>query len=209
MDIYDDGGKNVGTATRYEAHKMGLWHYNFHCWVVTRRGDGALIFQIRSESKPSFPGLLDSTVGGHYKAGERSAHVIREVEEELGIKPEANKLTPLGRRIDVASYGGISKREIAEVFFLESDVKLSRYHVDPTEVAGLLEIPLELGLSLFSGQTNTISAKGIRWNESAKEPRGVAVVLDQERFVPKMDSYYMSLFIAARRYLSGEKHLSI
>ncbi len=145
VDIYDDELRKVGVATRYEAHKKGLWHFNFHCWVVTRRGKGAVLFQVRSESKPSFPGLLDSTVGGHYRAGERSADVTREIEEELGVRAEMKDLVPLGRRVDVASYHGVSKREIAEVFLLECGRPLSEYRVDASEVVGLVEVPIDSG----------------------------------------------------------------
>ena len=209
VDIYDDELRKVGVATRYEAHKKGLWHFNFHCWVVTRRGKGAVLFQVRSESKPSFPGLLDSTVGGHYRAGERSADVTREIEEELGVRAEMKDLVPLGRRVDVASYHGVSKREIAEVFLLECGRPLSEYRVDASEVVGLVEVPIDSGLRLFSGRAKRIPARGVMWDWDSGGLKDARLSLGAGRFVPKMDSYYMSLFVAAKRFLSGERYLSI
>lgn len=209
VDIYDDDLRKVGVATRYEAHKKGLWHFNFHCWVVTRRGKGAVLFQVRSESKPSFPGLLDSTVGGHYRAGERSADVTREIEEELGVRAEMKDLVPLGRRVDVASYHGVSKREIAEVFLLECGRPLSEYRVDASEVVGLVEVPIGSALRLFSGRAKRIPARGVMWDWDSGGLKDARLSLGAGRFVPKMDSYYMSLFVAAKRFLSGERYLSI
>ncbi len=209
VDVYGDDLKKVGVATRYEAHRKGLWHFNFHCWVVTRRQRGALLFQVRSESKPSFPGLLDSTVGGHYRAGERSADVVREIEEELGVRAELKELVPIGRRVDVASYGGVPKREVAEVFLLDSERPLGEYSIDPAEVAGLVEVPIDAGLRLFSGRVRRISAKGMMTDPTSGRLKDVRLNLELRSFVPKMDSYYMSLFIAAKRHLSGEKYLSI
>lgn len=209
VDIYDDSGRKVGVSTRLEAHKKGLWHYNFHCWVVTRRHGGSLVFQLRSEVKPSFPGMLDSTVGGHYSAGERLREVSREVEEEIGVRPDLKRLVPIGSRVDVAHYDGISKREVAQVFFLESDRPLTGYRLFAEEVRGLLDVRIEDGLKLFSGSSKSIAARGVEWDESSGAWKRITMRLTKPSFVPKMDSYYMSLFIAAKRFLAGERYISI
>ena len=101
VDVYDDALNKVGVVTRNEAHRKGYWHLNLHCWIVTKRKGGAVIFQVRSEDKPTFSGLLDSTVGGHYKAGEQLEDVAREIKEEIGLDPDVKKLVPLGSRVDV------------------------------------------------------------------------------------------------------------
>jgi isopentenyldiphosphate isomerase len=209
VDIYDDSGKRIGTASRLEAHRKGLWHYNFHCWVVTRREGGALIFQQRADVKPSFPRLLDSTVGGHYSAGERLKEVMREIDEEIGVRVGINELVPIGSRIDVAYFDGISKHEVAQVFLLESERPLTEYRLSADEVTGLLEIPIDAGLKLFSDAIREVPVKGVRWDEAAGRWRRVRVNVTKKSFVPKMDSYYMNLFITAKRFLSGERYLSI
>jgi len=209
VDIYDDTLRKVGVTGRLEAHKRGLWHFNFHCWIITHRSGGAVLFQIRSEVKPSFPGLLDSTVGGHYSAGEGLREVMREIEEEIGIKVRLKDLVPIGSRVDVAFYDGVSKREIAQVFFLEDDRPLTDYRLSAEEVVALMEVPVDAGLKLFSGPAKRIQAKGVRWVESRDEWEKVRMTLTQKSFVPKMDSYYRSLFVNAKRFLSGDKLLSI
>ena len=209
VDIYDDELTKIGVVPRYEAHKKGSWHFNFHCWIVTRRGGGSVLFQVRSRSKASFPGLLDSTVGGHYRTGEHPVDLVREIEEEIGIKLGRRRLVPLGRRLDVASFGGVSKREIAEVFFVLSERPLRRYRLERSEVCGLVEVRIEEGLGLFKGRRKTATVKGLQWDDDSEGWKDSEMHVDGQSFVPKMDSYYATLFIMAERMLAGEKDLSI
>ena len=209
VDVYDDSLIRVGVATRYEAHKKRSWHFNFNCWVVTHRRGGSVVFQVRSRVKATFPGLLDSTVGGHYRAGERSPDLVREVREEIGARVSSGDLIPLGRRVDVASYRGVSKREIAQVFLLPSDRPLARYRLDRSEIEGLVDVQIEEGLALFSGTRDSLEVRGIGWEESPGKWRGVDMRVGRESFVPKMDSYYPTMLIMARRLLDGEGYLSI
>jgi isopentenyldiphosphate isomerase len=210
VDIYDENLRKIGKDSRYEAHVKGEWHLNFHCWVVRHRDGGALLFQIRSKKKPTFPGKLDSTVGGHYKADEKLSGVVREAKEELGLQVKSRELVHLGRRIDIASVGGMPKREIANVFLLPRDAPLEDYRPDPEEVEGLVEIPIRKGLELFSGRVKSFMANGIRWEPKAGRRIEVTRTVERRSFVPKVDSYYLTLFIMAQRYVAGEKrYLSI
>jgi isopentenyldiphosphate isomerase len=208
VDVYDEALNKVGVVTRNEAHKKGYWHLNLHCWVVTKRKGGAVIFQVRSKDKPTFSGLLDSTVGGHYRAGEQLEDVAREIYEEIGVAPDVKNLVPLGSRIDVAGYDGLSKREIAEVFFIRDDRPVRAYKVDPLEVRALVEVRIWDGLRLFSGRARKIKAEGVEWDR-AGEATETKMEVTKVDFVPKMDSYYMTLFIMAMRLLKGDRYLSI
>lgn len=208
VDVYDDSLKKVGVAMREEAHRKGYWHLNLHCWIVTKRKGGAVIFQVRSEDKPTFPGLLDSTVGGHYRAGEQLKDVAREIKEEIGVAPDVKKFVPLGSRVDVAGYDGLSKREIAEVFFIRDDRPLRAFKVDPLEVRALVEVRIWDGLRLFSGRSKKIKAAGVEWDKAGKATE-TKLEVTKRSFVPKMDSYYMTLFIMAMRLLKGDRYLSI
>lgn len=208
VDVYDEALNKIGVVTRNEAHRKGYWHLNLHCWIVTKRKGGAVIFQVRSEDKPTFAGLLDSTVGGHYRAGEQLEDVAREIEEEIGLAPDVKKLVPLGSRVDVAGYAGLSKREIAEVFFIRDDRPIRDYKVDPLEVRALVEVRIWDGLRLFSGRSKKIKAAGVEWDR-ARRATEVTMEVTKGSFVPKMDSYYMTLFIMAMRLLKGDRYLSI
>ncbi|MBK8802662.1 MAG: NUDIX domain-containing protein [Fibrobacteres bacterium] len=96
LDVLDEQGRVVSTATRQEVHALGLLHRAVHILVIGT--DGRLLLQKRSASKASWPGLWDTSVGGHVCAGEAPLEsALRECREELGISVDANELEPLGR----------------------------------------------------------------------------------------------------------------
>ena len=94
IDVLDARGLMTGEVTwKSEAHRLGLWHRCFHCWIVspeTSTGGPYLFVQRRATGKETWPDRLDVTVGGHLGAGEEALNGIREVEEELGsrLRPE-------------------------------------------------------------------------------------------------------------------------
>lgn len=84
LDVIDENNTVIDTATRTDVHKKGLLHREVYVWIVTP--DNKLIFQNRSANKDTFPGLLETSMGGHVSIGmnyEESA--VRELKEETGI----------------------------------------------------------------------------------------------------------------------------
>ena len=124
VDVYDDSLKKVGVATRNEAHRKGLWHLNLHCWVVTKRKGGAVVFQVRSEDKSTFSGLLDSTVGGHFKAGEQLEDVAREIKEEIGLVPDVKVGKHQMRSVECVGFDDVGTG-------LQVHLVDSRHHIRP------------------------------------------------------------------------------
>ncbi len=89
VDVRNERGERTGrVAWRSEAHRMGLWHRCFHCWIAapgTASGGPYLFVQRRAAGKDTWPNKLDVTIGGHLEAGESMLEGgLREVEEELG-----------------------------------------------------------------------------------------------------------------------------
>ena len=82
------------------------------------------------------------------------------------------------------------------------------YKVDPLEVRALVEVRIWDGLRLFSGRARKIKAEGVEWDR-AGEATETKMEVTKVDFVPKMDSYYMTLFIMAMRLLKGDRYLSI
>ena len=62
VDVYDDTLNKVGVVTRNEAHRKGYWHLNLHCWIVTKRKGGAVIFQVRSERQAHLRGASSTAL---------------------------------------------------------------------------------------------------------------------------------------------------
>ena len=88
FDIVDPAGEPLGfIAPRWFAHLVGLRHRVVHVLLTTPQG--LLVAQMRSHNKPEWPDLLDTTVGGHLKAGQNwQEGVLCEIEEEIGLAPE-------------------------------------------------------------------------------------------------------------------------
>ena len=145
IDIYDCNMNHLGTAPRSQAHKEGLWHKAFHCWIVKRASDGnhRVLLQLRSKNKDSHPSLLDISAAGHLQAGETPKDGIREIEEELGLKVDFDKLTKLFTINHVGEHRNYINREFNPTYLLESEKNLSELNMNPEEVDGILEATVE------------------------------------------------------------------
>ncbi|MBQ1017931.1 NUDIX domain-containing protein [Micromonospora sp. D93] len=209
IDTFDANYKHTGQSERVAAHRRGLWHHTFHCWIVGRRRDtDFVLLQLRAESKKNYPNMLDITAAGHLEAGERPEDGVREIEEELGIEVEPRNLIRLGVKHDVMDEpNGIQNREFAHVFLLRDDRDLSGYKLQDDEVSGLVEMPIDSGLALFSGSTSSVDCPAIKLDN--KVPTSFTRSVTESDLIPRVDPYYFKVFIMAGLYLEGRRHLSI
>ena len=86
FDIVNPEGKVLGKAPRSAVHgNPQLLHPVVHIHVFNKNGQ--LFLQKRAKNKEVQPDKWDTSVGGHVNSGESIENaVIREAEEELGIK---------------------------------------------------------------------------------------------------------------------------
>ena len=93
FDLVNEHGEVIGTATREQCHgNPDLLHPTVHVLVFNKKHE--LWMQKRSMRKDIQPGKWDTSVGGHKSAGESVLDgAIREMHEEIGIKPSAHDLT--------------------------------------------------------------------------------------------------------------------
>jgi isopentenyl-diphosphate delta-isomerase type 1 len=88
FDVVNERDEVIGRECRSEVHRRGLKHRAVHVLVFNSKGE--LFLQKRSQSKDTFPGAWDSSASGHLCCGEEyDACALRELEEEIGIKPQA------------------------------------------------------------------------------------------------------------------------
>ncbi len=85
FQLVDRDGNPAGQAEREECHGNPLLiHLVVHLHVLDPAG--RLLLQKRAMSKDTNPGLWDTSVGGHVRAGEDVTEALqREAREELGI----------------------------------------------------------------------------------------------------------------------------
>src|SRR3712207_2729190 len=121
LDVLDELGRPTGEVVwKSEAHRRGLFHRCFHCWVAGEDAAGRyLLVQRRAAAKDTWPRCLDVTAAGHLRSGEEPlAGGPRELEEELGLGVGPERLIPLGtRRIEQEIPQG-RDREVHDVFLL-------------------------------------------------------------------------------------------
>jgi isopentenyldiphosphate isomerase len=194
LDVLDASGQPTGEiAWKSDAHRRGLWHRCFHCWIY---GEPYLLVQRRAATKDTWPGYLDVTAAGHLRSGEGPLDGLRELEEELGLKVEPERLVPLGtRRIEQEIPGGCD-REFHEVFLL--------FDPTPPEDLRLQEGEVEAVLRIGLGDAERLGTGGSVPAVEYREGRVCTTRVRLEDFVPNEDDYLRRVAGAARRLLTGE-----
>ncbi|WP_409300981.1 NUDIX hydrolase [Peribacillus sp. SCS-155] len=189
IHILDRQGHLKGVATRREIHQAGHWHNTFHCWFIDQEnGRDYIIFQIRSDQKKDFPGMLDITAAGHILANETVEEGVRELHEELGLDISFEDLTGIGLIQDRISQGEFIDNELCSVFLYDSNVAFDRYNLQIEEVSGIVRAELLLFEKLWAGDIDHIAVHGFQINELGNQTVLVRQIRKQD-IVPHDDRY--------------------
>ena len=147
LEIWDwQSGRPTGEAVpRSRAHREGIPHEGVHLWVVRRCDkEPQVLFQKRALFKDSYPGYLDITVGGHVPFGLHDEKILKETEEEIGIRPAMETLIDLGYfRYEEHEEKGRHHREFQHVYLVRDDRDLDRYNFNDGEVSAICAVSLE------------------------------------------------------------------
>ncbi len=212
FDIVSEDGNATGEVKRRaDVHRDGDWHRSFHLWVVAGSSDGddRVLFQRRSSGKDTWPNHLDVAVGGHFRAGESIADVIREIDEEIGIQPDLSSLVYAGRRRTVSIRPDWHDRELQEVYFLAFLDHFPVFMPNSTEIESLVHISIDDLLGLFNGETTLAPAlaAAVVADRTLGDWKGTTV--SSSDFVPVRDNYWIRGSLAAKSLLSGAPTISI
>lgn len=171
FDLVDSEGRPLGRAKpRDDVHRDGDWHRSAHIWVFS--SDGRLLFQRRAPDKDTWPGTLDASVGGHYRAGEGAEEaIVREAREELGIDVVPAELMLLGVRRVESLEPGIIDRELQDVYLLRRDLPLTAYTPDPIEIDGLALLDAHAAARLHAGMLASADAEVLLPGATSPETR--------------------------------------
>lgn len=154
-----------------------------------------MLLQRRATTKDTWPGYLDVTAAGHLAAGEETIEGLREVEEELGLRVEPERLIPLGtRRVEQEIPGGCD-REFHEVFLLFDATPPEDLRLQKEEVEAVFRLSLDDVEALHE----TGSAPASEYAEGGSS----ATRIHLSEFVPQDEDYLIQVAGAARRLLSG------
>jgi isopentenyldiphosphate isomerase len=197
LDILDESGRPTGEVlAKSEAHRRGLWHRCFHCWICGSDAAGPyLLLQRRAATKDTWPGYLDITAAGHLSAGENTLDGLREIEEELGLKVTPERLVPLGTiKIEQPLPTGCD-REFHEVFLLQDSTPPENLRLQKEEVDSIYRLDLNNIESLY--KTGETTAREYKQNTPT------ATRINLKELVPKNEDHLAHIAEAARHLLSG------
>ena len=210
IDIFDADLRPLGIKERKAAHMDGDWHVTYHLWVVGEHGNGNVLYQWRSREMQNFPDMLDVSAAGHLMAGETVDQGVREAEEELGLDLRAARIHKLGYRVEVADQSnGQRNREYQAVHMVSTPVRLEEFKPQVEEISGLYWIDIQEGISLFTGNAESVPGNGIFYNREAGVWERSVRQFNREKFLPRIQSYYLTAHIMAERLLQGKLPLAI
>ncbi len=201
FDVLDPDGRPTGsTKRRGDIHRDGDWHGALHIWVGGVGGDGVpfVLFQRRSPTKDTWPGYLDTTIGGHIRSGETLDETVREAEEEIGLAVGLADLTFIGRRFVEGGDGVAQDREIQSVYAVRCDQLLTEYRLHPEEVSAIVAIPLASALRLFAGDLDSVTAQ-----ECPRDAEPFNVTLTRDDFVGSHPGYPLAALHALQLTIDG------
>jgi isopentenyldiphosphate isomerase len=197
LDILDESGRPTGEIlAKSEAHRLGLWHRCFHCWICGSDAAGSyLLLQRRATTKDTWPGYLDITAAGHLSAGEETLDGLREIEEELGLHVTPERLVSLGTiRVEQQLPAGYD-RELHEVFLLADDTPPEKLRLQKEEVESVFRLNLD--------DVETLYATAEAPAREYKQGRSSTTRIHLTEFVPKNEDHLAQIASAARQLLSG------
>lgn len=206
IDVLDENMQPIAVATRDEVHRKGYWHQTFHCSVILREADkNYIVFQRRHPSKQTFPNKLDISAAGHLLRGESVEDGVRELEEELGIRVDYQELIYLGVHKGVYATETYWDREFHHVHLLKTDLRLSDFSIQRSELIGLYQIEWQSFQSLLRGKRSSVEAIGFEYNaHGAKEEKRLNA--QREDFAAQnacWDGYFTFTFEEIGRVLSA------
>ncbi len=164
FDVLNELGEFTGKiATRKECHTKGLWHRAVYAFVINKKGD--VLLQKRSSNKKLWPNMWDITAGGHVSAGEfgRQA-LVREVNEELGIKINDNDIKYLVGSTSVDKIKNVINKHYNECYIITKNIDISDIKVQKEEVSEIKYFQKEEILRRIANNYEGLTNKTGPWN---------------------------------------------
>lgn len=205
IDIYDENMQLIGQASKEQAHREGLWHKAFRCWIIKKdKANNCKVWmQLRSKNKQLYPNLLATSAAGHLKSGEENRDGIREIEEELGLKIDKEKLVKLFTGKRIYRDDKMIDNEFNPTYLCEIDKDFQSLKLQPEEVDGIFEFDLEDLLNLFNHKVEKIYSSGLVRSDDKQGTELKTGYFWRKDFVPHEDDYYQKVFTTIKRYNEG------
>lgn len=164
FDVLNEKGEYTGNIeTREKCHKEGLWHKAVTLFIVNSKNQ--VLLQKRSKTKKLWPNMWDITAGGHVLAGEFGFEaIIREADEELGIKLDKQDITFVGSAISTNIKGDIVNNHFNEFYIANKEVNECELTLKEEEVSDIKWIEKEEIIDKIKDNCKGITDKGACWD---------------------------------------------
>ncbi|MBR1648300.1 MAG: NUDIX domain-containing protein [Alphaproteobacteria bacterium] len=204
IDIFDENMNFLGTAMKSQAHREGLWHKTFHCWLAQKDVNGKILLwlQLRNFDKDIFPGKLDISAAGHIRAGEEVKDAYREISEELGLKLNKDDIIKLFTSKEIYEAESVNNREFQMVYMAMVEGSPYKAVLQPEEVAGLYEVDIDEFCNLINERTDQIEAKGIKRNPDSSYTLEFRNVTKAD-VAPHAKEYYNKALEMIKRFVTN------
>ena len=140
FDIVDEDNNLTGkTEERNVVHEKGIWHREVAVWIMNENGE--ILIQKRAANKKQEPNKW-AICAGHIDAGETvESAIIRELEEELGIKVGIEKLEFISIYKKQNELDDIKNYNFQYMYFLKTNLKIENYKIQLEELSDIKYIP--------------------------------------------------------------------
>jgi isopentenyldiphosphate isomerase len=141
IEILDSSGNPTGKyMSRKEIHINGYYHQVIALMIVNEQNQ--ILLQKRSSNR-SYPSMLHISVGGHIGFGEDIKEtLIRETEEELGIKLDQKMIIDIGFNYGPI-IGEIEDKQFSNNFIYFDKINLDEIKFDKNEVENIFYYDLD------------------------------------------------------------------
>ena len=124
VDIYNN--KHELTGLKKERKELQNGEYRLSCFVWIINDKNELLIQQRLASAKKCPNMWETCSGGAVSGDTAKTGILREIEEELGIKVKEENLTYIGSVIRLMDY--------VEVFVLKENIDVKDVKIQEDEV---------------------------------------------------------------------------
>ena len=153
IDVLDEKQQLIGHTTRQQAHKSGVWHRAVHGYLINSKGE--IVMQRRSADKDLYPGYWDGSFAGHVDAGESTLKAaVRECEEELGIKVNADELEYVFTTPESMVWGDLCNNEFVDAFICRKD--FGKFSKQDSEVSEIKVVPIEEFIKMIESRDKNL-----------------------------------------------------
>ena len=181
LAVVDACGHFTGeSVSRAKAHSDGVPHGAAHIYVWRKNaaGETEVLLQRRSHNKDSYPDCLDTSSAGHVEAGmDYLSTALKELEEELGLTPDAADLAPgFDQSIHTERLENgkpFIDREYNRVYFLQADPPRAALRLQKEEVSEVVWLPLSEITARIAAQDAEICVNPAEWERAAAYLKGV------------------------------------